>query len=590
MYPEAITLFDLPPADATQLRLASEYGYDLRDSQIEDVDAAMQAIREGNRTVLYVAATGYGKSVCLSELARRLAKDYRVLTTVDVGSLARDLAGSISHHTGEPCGILTGEEKENLGARIIASTIQTLYAKCPHTKRKRYEWAFDPKQPWALLVDECESAIAKEFLGVCRYFLDGNPNNVLIGTTATPMRGDKRGLSELFQYARNEPGPLNRNIKWCCDNGWLIRPRQAFVRVSLDFSTLKVSKNTSGEIDYKDEELGKMLEDEKALREFAVGIHKIANGSPSIVIVPTIDVAEKLSHHLCAVAGDRASHAVSSRHKSLAKENIERFKRGEYPYIVSVSMLYKGFDADLIRFVFMGRKTQSQRIYAQALGRGTRPLKAIRDALAAAPDAAARLEIIAASDKPFMTMVDLVGIKPSVKDVSVVDVLGESQPEEVRERAKKKMLEADEDETPQDAENAVREAVDELAEQERKRQARERRKRELIQVDGHVDIEYTDGGKSAARVNPTSLPDRLRANLMKFGVSDREIASWNEATAKAANARIMHHVKNNLVTWKQAKALKRFGYTKEQLAVMPKAEASTILDAKFGGRNAVAGA
>lgn len=131
------------------------------------------------------------------------------------------------------------------------------------------------------------------------------------------------------------------------------------------------------------------------------------------------------------------SHAVSSRNKATSLQLIERFKRREFPYIVSVAMLYKGFDADAIAWVFMAKKTQSQRIYAQAMGRGTRPLREIRAALAEAAGAAERRAIIAASEKPRMTMVDLVGIKPEVKDCAVSDVLLGEKPPEVRDRVKR---------------------------------------------------------------------------------------------------------------------------------------------------------
>jgi superfamily II DNA or RNA helicase len=584
------SLFDLPlETRETVMRIVRD-GFDLRDFQREDVDAILDAIFTRNcRAVLAVAATGLGKSVMLAELARILSsRGYRVLTTVDVGTLARDLSRSITHHTGKPCGILTGEAKEHLDATIIASTIQTLYAKCRHTGRKRIEWGFDVAQKWALLVDECESAIAKEFMAVCRHLLDGNPDNILIGTTATPMRGDKRGLGELFDHASNEPGPLNRCILWGCDAGWLVRPRQAFIRVNLDFSTLKVKRNANGERDYSDEDLGKLLSDEQVLREYAVGIHKLAQGDPSMIVVPTIDVAEKLSHHLCAVAGEGLAHAVSSKNKSESHRLIERFKRSEYPYIVSVAMLYKGFDADEIRNVFMGRKTQSQRIYAQAMGRGTRPLKCVREALAAAPDAATRRAIIEASSKPCMTMVDLVGNNPNVKDIAVLDVLGEACPLEVREHAKQKMLdEADEDAEPIDVEKAARTSEAELAEEERRRMERDRKKRELIQVDGQVDIEFTgDLRQSAGKTKSGEISDRLIASLTGLGVKSKDMQGWDRAKMVHVNGELIGRRNKGLASWAQRKLLhQQLGYTRDQLIPMTRGEASALLEPVFAKWN-----
>jgi hypothetical protein len=59
----------------------------------------------------------------------------------------------------------------------------------------------------------------------------------------------------------------------------------------------------------------------------------------------------------------------------------------------------KGFDFDKVNMVIMVRRTKSLRLYTQAAGRGTRPLRDIRAALHAAPEAAARRKIIDESDK-----------------------------------------------------------------------------------------------------------------------------------------------------------------------------------------------
>src|SRR5690606_31482902 len=128
-------------------------------------------------------------------------------------------------------------------------------------------------------------------------------------------------------------------------------------------------------------------------------------------------------------------------------------------------------DADEVRYVFMLRKTRSRRLYEQALGRGTRPLVGIRDAISKAPDAESRRRIIAASGKPYMVMVDLVGVHDEAKDLGVIDILGGHLPTNLRERTKRKMTQ---EKSPEaiDVGEVARQARDEMKqENEQKRVA-----------------------------------------------------------------------------------------------------------------------
>jgi superfamily II DNA or RNA helicase len=557
-------------------------GYSPRDYQREDVLATLRAWAGGARGVILKEGTGLGKSVIVAELARRLSRLGRVLVVVDVGILAGDLYRTIERHTGRAPGVLTGDAKDGWRtARVVVCTVQTLYAGGDGA-----EWfrQLDPADFVAVLVDECETSIAEKYSGAVRYFLNGNPDLVIAGLSATPRRGDGRGMGELYDYANAAPGPLNRGILWGRDNGWTVHVRQAFVRVSIDFSSLKLRKDEDGEKDYSEADLLKLFDTERALVELAHGIHEAAAEKPAIVICPnSVEFAKALSHHLDACRRGCAN-AVYGTQGRRCDDLLAAFKHGDYPYVVSVNKLYKGFDADRVRWVFMCRKTRSPRLYEQAMGRGVRTLEVIRDSLNAEPDPWKRREIVAASDKPHMVMADLVGLDESVKDMGVIDILAGDLSARARARAKKKMIAG---EGEQEAEDAGRDAESEIAAEEAKtREEAERRKRRLVQVKADVQVEYSDdlragagaGGNAAtARINP-SIPAGQERQLHRFGVSDDEIRRMPPDLAKRLSAELTVRNLHRLATWKQCKALIRRGYTKGQLHAMTKNEAREILD------------
>lgn len=509
-------------------------GFGLRDYQLEAADAFFAALQTGKKKPLCRLATGLGKSIWIADVAGRL-KPKRVMVMVDVGILATDLWKTIHTHTGEPVGILTGEVKEGWRSRrIVVATVQSLYAGGVGAETFRQ---FDPSQFCGLLIDECESALADRFRDTVNWFA-GNPDLVVGGTTATPMRGDGRGMGEVFDHADNEPGPLNRDILWGRDNGWLVHVKQGFVRVSLDFSSLKLRKDEEGQKDYSEAELAKLFEDEQKVVELAKGIHRVAAGEPSIVICPqSVELAKVLAYHLDAEQRGCAE-VVYGEQGRRADDILARYKRRSFPYIVSVNKLYKGFDADCVKYVFMCRKTKSRRLYEQAMGRGTRPLSEIRGALNAAKSAEERRAIIAASDKPFMVMVDMVGVDESAKDLGVIDVLGSSMTEKARERAKKKLLKSGAHE--QDVEPAGREAAKQVADEERRAaEAEERRKRRAVSVSATVDVEFTDdlnvgrGGGSAPEA-VVDRPSEKQINLLiAYGMDPDRVRSMGRRQLSA---------------------------------------------------------
>lgn len=530
-------------------------GFTLRDYQAADVDEVCRLWDADTRHVLCVHATGLGKSLLAAELAVRKPVGTRALVVVDSTDLTRDLFGTIYKHIGRKPGILTGDYKE--GWRDNDILIATKQCLCASEAYRYIDWTeFD-----RVIVDECESGLADEYLLMLAHILDARPDMNLCGMTATPLPAGKRKITDLFSHAATEPGPLYRDLQWSYLNGWLVKPMQGALRCSMDFSSLKIRKRKDGEEDYSDKDIAALMlqQDEREWLELAGGIYKIAQGRTAIVVCPNSTiVADKLSHYIEGHARDAGQRGVSySIHRSLGRKRsadlMNRFKAGEFPIAVSVRMFEKGFDYDRVNMVVMVRRTKSLRLYTQIAGRGTRPLVDIRRALSEEPDAKKRMAIIAQSDKPHCVIVDCVGIKDNAKNIlGVIDILGRGIHDDVKERVRRLMLdrmrrEQEQEEAPaepMDVGNQAREAQRQI----RDEWEVEREKRAAISVTVEVQYQLDNprGRKPRKSTAKLETPTEAATDKQRGFIEYKGVSLAGVEISKKQASRIIGQLRNGV--------------------------------------------
>lgn len=558
-----------------------------RPYQLEDVQAVIAA-HQDHRCVIGRAATGLGKAFELAMLAKHYSQFGRVMILVDVVKLAHQLADTMRWAADLQVDIEMGEMRAArlTPAAVIVSTFQTQYSGAEGDERYRQ---FDPREFAAVLVDECETVFPTDnkSRSVVDWYLT-NPAVRLFGCTATPFRTDGVAAAELFEHVA-----FDRDIVWGINNGWLVPARQAFVRVSLDFSSLKIREGEGGEKDYSATEIANLINNEQAFIEIAKGIIHVAGDRHSIVVCPDVATARAISHYLdaertgCARCifgelGDEEKDDIFQAHRNL-----------EFQFLTSVMMLTKGYDDPSVAAVFNCRKTKSKRLYTQVLGRGTRPLKGLLDDLGdMLPEV--RRQAIADSGKPNMLMVNLVGISEEVRDVTVCDVLGTARDSAVVDRAKEleaEGMESDEAlaqaEIDIEAERAAAEALGEYAQEQADAadDAYEAAQRRRAEIQANVEVEYhEDLGAVAVADAPavaTKGPTPKQMALLEKQVYAEDLAKMSPEAQRALAQQIVIRMQRGLCSYKQAKLLRRNGWTKEQLAVMTRADAKNHIDAIF---------
>lgn len=215
----------------------------------------------------------------------------------------------------------------------------------------------------------------------------------------------------------------------------------------------------------------------------------------------------------------------------------------------------EGFDADATEVVVIARAVKSRSLYAQMVGRATRPLKQIIEALAACCSHEERVAMIAASKKPNCIVIDLVGATGEHKLVTMADILGGNCSELDIEKIKKKIADGEKD------------VIDAINKFEEEKQANEIESLRGVVVETTMQRRFIDpfDQMDRRRINELPLkkqhpatPEQLQ-KLTRHGMrkSDEKLMTYERAS-KLLNA-INERRKNNLCTIKQARILERHG-------------------------------
>jgi superfamily II DNA or RNA helicase len=232
-------------------------------------------------------------------------------------------------------------------------------------------------------------------------------------------------------------------------------------------------------------------------------------------------------------------------------------------------VLTEGFDDPGIQCVVMAKPTKSRSLYAQMVGRGTRPLPGVDQH----DTAEARRAAIAASAKPCVTVLDFVGNSGRHKLVTTADILGGKVSEEAREKAKKKIEEKGEAaDIREELEAAELEALREI-EEAKKRAAAD--KAHLV-ARASYSLTYVDPfsawQRQAAKWDghrQTRLSQRQTDALLKAGFDPARM-SLQDALAQ--------HWELIRASDKQRAILRRY-YPAEQVNKLPRWDAAKLLDA-----------
>lgn len=409
---------------------------------------------------------------------------------------------------------------------IVVSSVQTIVRRLDK---------FDPNRFDLVIVDEAHHAIAETYRKILDHF-----NAKVLGVTATPDRGDKKALGQVF-----EDVAYRYDVGDAISDGWLVPIEQRFVEIEgLDVSKCRT---TAGDLNAKD--LTSAVTDFKVMEQMAQRTIALAGDRPSLFFAVTVAHA----HAIAEVLQSNTKHLVRAldgkTDKDERREVVQAFRDGEVRYLVNCALFTEGFDAPSTALVAMGRLTKSRSLYEQMIGRGTRTLDGTLEGLnSVVPDV--RRAKIHSSGKENLLVLDFVGNSGKHSLISMIDVLGgDASPPE--KSIAKKLLESGE---VTSVEEAISLAREELAKQSIK-YTRERAKKDYktVIVDPFIALGAGPRGEDMLG-RPAS--ERQQAMLSKCGINP---AGLDKTQARKLISQVVRRRSQNLGTYKQVNRLMKKG-------------------------------
>lgn len=318
--------------------------YTLRPYQNECIET-VKNLPDGSRSVVCLA-TGLGKSL----IGAHLPHDGRVLWLSHRDELVRQPQKYFDEQ-GISYGIEKADEFSH-GEEVVSASIQTL------SKTSRLH-TFQPDAFDLIICDEAHHAAADTYKKVLRYF---HPRK-LIGLTATPRRGDHKGLNDVFDSIC-----FVRDLRWGIENGYLSRIRN--LRVSADLDLDKINMYMG---DYSQSALGEAIEDSDVdivVRD-AYFTHCYPEQKKTLVFCPTVSSCEKVAETLRNSLPDDEKSTVAVLHSGLSNDErhsiLSGYRDGSIRCIVNCMILTEGSDLPDTSAIINARPTANDTLYQQIM-------------------------------------------------------------------------------------------------------------------------------------------------------------------------------------------------------------------------------
>src|SRR5438034_11426604 len=332
----------------------------LRPYQSEALAAVRSAYKAGKRRGIVSLPTGTGKTVVFAHFPKVLQMKKRLLVLAHREELllqARDKFQSIDPEL--------KAEIEQAGFRAAADA-KVVIASVPTLARNAARLArLHPDEFSIVVVDEAHHAVAPSYRRIFDHFGLFEPRGprYLIGFTATPRRGDKQGLGEVFEevcYAR-DMREMIRDRYLCSITGW---------RVDTDLSLDNV-KVRGRHGDFVESQLAHGVNTPSRNNLLRKASRDLASRRRTIGCRVDVNHAKAL-HHAFPEPGIAAATVWGELSRDDRRNVLARFSAGEVDVVTNCNLLTEGFDEPRVDCVIMARPTRSKLLYAQMVGRGTR--------------------------------------------------------------------------------------------------------------------------------------------------------------------------------------------------------------------------
>jgi len=318
---------------------------ELRAYQLEALRAVLREWRTVKRTLL-VLPTGTGKTIVFSHLAKRLTDaGKRVMILAHREELIDQAIDKLYRATGIFASKEMAKYQANRGAGVVVGSVQTLAG------ARLESWPADHFD--VLIIDEAHHTLADTYIAIIERFSTAR----LLGVTATPDRGDKKGLQKVYDSIAYQYR-LGKAIK----EGHLAPVKALTLPLEIDLSSVRTQAG-----DFSASDTGHALE--PYLDSIADAMALQCFGRKTVAFLPLIVTSKALTAKLQA-RGVRAAE-INGTSKD-RREILQDFSAGKYHVLCNSMLLTEGWDEPSVDCIVCLRPTKIRALYAQIVGRGMR--------------------------------------------------------------------------------------------------------------------------------------------------------------------------------------------------------------------------
>ena len=338
------------------LPLYSPVRNDPRPYQEFAIESINTKVLYGEKRSLLLMATGLGKTRVAAGVIEQWIRDRpgdEVLVLSPSLSLVPQLEAELWPYLPKtvPTHILTGTEKPSFDGGVTVATEQSMLQQLPDAAGRF----------GLVVVDEAHHAPADGY----RRLIEGLNPKFLLGMTATPWRGDRRHLEDIF----GEP-TYTASIVEGMQLGYLSKVDYRMLVDDIDWDWVRSELGDSISVKELNRKLFIPERDDATAMKIRGHLEEL-HEPRTLIFCRSIRHAEAIRNRLQAEGlSARVLHSVLGRFEAAGA--LRAFRSGEVPILVTVDMVNEGIDIPDVNFIVFLRVTHSRRIFLQQLGRGLR--------------------------------------------------------------------------------------------------------------------------------------------------------------------------------------------------------------------------